>query len=732
MSGAQDSYSYDAPTTYINFGSFHDDDHEADTWFDQVADENIPPNQENIIEQKTPVIANTKPSSKRPSLKVDENSSVPIKEGKRTPLNPFGNRGSVRTSGKKSTPGPLATNRRSSKRLSAQQRQKHMAKIRAERHKVVTAQPDERPPLKKPKLSASRGKLNDSSVGKGIAGAEQKVRLAVPITPTVLKRKTTTKQKNSEEQELEKVQQLQQELLDRLRKNEESMKAAIAGAGQPVKKTVLQATKPVDFHFRTDERIKRHPEEPSGDQYKEMNFEAVLRKHPSSPAHVAKGGHTVPKPFNLSQGNKRKHEESTNSGQFVPTAEQVYTFYKRTPTRYHLRSRQKEMEGPSPVKHTKIKLTNPKTPLLQTKQRLRPVTCKSAVEIEEEEIQKCQQYKFKAQEVDSRILEGGPMLLKKPPVKESTKAIGFDLEIEKRIQQREKKEETEVETYTFHSRPCPSKMLVDVVGLPEKKIIPATIPKSPAFALKNRVRAPSWSEKEEEEVTVIKANPMPHYGVPFKPKLAEQKQVEVCPFSFCDRDKERQQQKTQKLEDLRKAEVPKFKAQPLPQFDHVSLPDKKVKMPTQQEPFQLQIDQRGASKLQRWKQQVEEEVKQQKEMTTFKARPNTVTHQEPFMPKKENKSLTVHDSFELATEKRAKERQEFEKRLAEMETQKAMLEEERRRDEEERQKEEVNRLRHELVHKAQPVRKYKPVDVKRSDVPLTLAKSPNFSDRFKI
>ncbi|KAM8946633.1 targeting protein for Xklp2 isoform 2-T2 [Pelodytes ibericus] len=733
MSGTQETYSYDAPTTYIDFGSFHDeDDHNADTWFDQVADtENMPPPQDKVTEQTT----------------TDENSSAPTKEAKRTPLNSTGNVGPVRLSIKKpNTPGSSTANRRSSRRLSAQQRNKQLAKIRSERRKVVTAQPDELPPLKKQKLSASRSKLHETSVNRSVPGGNSsmcgpkpKGRLPLPTTPTVLKRKTTMmKLKNSEEQELEKVQQLQQELTERLRKNEESLKASIAGAGKPVKKTVSQVTKTVDFHFCTDDRIKRHTEEPTGEQYKEVDFAAALRKHPSSPAQVHKLGTTVPKPFNLSQGNKRKHEESTNSGKFVSTAEQVVAFYKLTPARYHLRSRQKEMEGPSPVKLMKLKLTNPKTPLLQTKQRFRPVTCKSTVEIEAEELEKLQQYKFKAQELDTRILDGGQILPKKPPVKAPTKAIGFNLEIEKRLQQREKKD-VEEEAFIFHSKPCPSKILSDVVGVPEKLMLPLTKPKSPAFALKNRVRVQTWDE-EPEEVPAIKANPVPHFGVPFKPKLVEQRQVEVCPFSFCERDKVRQQQKEKKLDVLRNEEVPQFKAQPLPQFDEISLPEKKVKMPTQQEPFQLQIDQRGASKLQRWKQQIKEEMKQQKEMATFKARPNTVTYQEPFVPKKENKSLTdleslsgsiVQESFELATEKRARERQEFERRLAEMEAQKCLLEEEDRLRLEEEEKEEVNRLRHELVHKAQPIRKYKPVDVKGSDHPLTVPKAPNFSDRFK-
>jgi hypothetical protein len=72
-------------------------------------------------------------------------------------------------------------------------------------------------------------------------------------------------------------------------------------------------------------------------------------------------------------------------------------------------------------------------------------------------------YKFKARELDPRILESGPILLKKPPVKPPTQPIGFDLEIEKRIQERESKKKSEDEHFEFHSRPCPTKILEDVV-----------------------------------------------------------------------------------------------------------------------------------------------------------------------------------------------------------------------------------------------------------------------------
>ncbi len=36
------------------------------------------------------------------------------------------------------------------------------------------------------------------------------------------------------------------------------------------------------------------------------------------------------------------------------------------------------------------------------------------------------------------------------------------------------------------------------------------------------------------------------------------------------------------------------------------------------------------------------------------------------------------------------------------------------------------------VRKAQPVRRYKPMELKKSDVSLTVPQSPNFSDRFRL
>lgn len=97
-------------------------------------------------------------------------------------------------------------------------------------------------------------------------------------------------------------------------------------------------------------------------------------------------------------------------------AQRIQQFEKRTPERYHLRSRRSQerggsrsvsglqrehplqlhnlshdpSSGPSPVKGNHSKLTQPQTPHLMTKKRSRPPTVKSSAELEAEEVEKLQ------------------------------------------------------------------------------------------------------------------------------------------------------------------------------------------------------------------------------------------------------------------------------------------------------------------------------------------------------
>ncbi|XP_034393554.1 targeting protein for Xklp2 [Cyclopterus lumpus] len=526
---------------------------------------------------------------------------------------------------------------------------------------------------------------------------------------------------SSEEQELERIRKLQEEVALHRRQNEASYKAALAG-NPPPKKMILTSTVPKEFSFNTRAKAPAS----ANAAHKEVDFINQLRK-PSSPAKAMKCA-TVPKPFNLSTGNKRGAEESAA---YVSVAQQIEQFHKRTPDRYHLRSRMSQERGPAVVKGDKMKLTQPHTPKLMTCQRSRPTNVKSSAELEAEELDEMHKFKFNALELNRKILQSAEHL-KKPAVKEPTVPEGFELQIEKRLHERQatkKPLEGEEKVHTFKAQRLPRKILEGVVGLPERKVVQSTVPESPAFALKKRVRV----EKVEEvkQATLIKAPPLPHFALPFQPQLQENHHVEVCPFSFEERDRERRALKEKKLKEMRNGEVPQFKAQPLPDFDAVLLPEKKKLEPTKPEPFRLLLDERGAVRSTRWEQMVKEEHKRE-EGVAFKARPNTVTHKEPFQPKKESRASVVVEAFELSTERRATERQEYERQASEREALGRLMEERQRREQEQTEKDDIAQLRKDQVHAAQPIRHYKPVAVKKSELPLTVPHSPNFSDRFRL
>uniref|UniRef100_A0A673MYZ2 Targeting protein for Xklp2-B-like n=1 Tax=Sinocyclocheilus rhinocerous TaxID=307959 RepID=A0A673MYZ2_9TELE len=721
-----DAYRWDAPSHVMeSIDDFAlDPQDNADQWFELKATP-----KSGTVEQLTTPLRTVKPfdeipNTNRPNavvsplVKQDETTSSDVKESTCTevPSNVVTSWGNVRTA---AAPG------QGQKSVPAQPR-------RVSKRPVPRNEKPTTPPLvKKRRSSTSR------TVRRSGAGARSSVRLRskpaiASKTSDTASASNTTQQKSTEQQELERIEALQKEVAEQRRKNEASYRAALAGSQLP-KKHVLSTTIPKEFNFRSDSRLKNHMDGGSAEDnsYKEVNYTSQLRKHPSSPLKAPKGT-TIPKPFNLSRG-KRKLDEA---GAYVPMAQQIEQFQKRTPTRYHLRSRQSQERGPSPVKAEKSKITHPKTPQLLTRQRHRPTMVKSTAEIEAEEAEKMQQFKFKALELNRKILEGA-LVPKKPGSKEVTKPEGFQLEIEKRLQERQaSKKPEEKEDHTFHPRPLPTRILEEVVGVPEKKVQNPTVPESPAFALKNRVRMEK--KKEEKPPAPIKAHAVPHF-LPFQPKLPVKSQVEMCPFSFEERERERRVMKEKKLDEMRNEELPKFKAQPLPDFHEVHLPEKKVVEPTKPAPFKLMVDERGAAKGDHWEQMMKEELKRQAEAACFKARPNNVMHKEPFVPKKENRSIlanstnsAVPDGFQLATERRAKERMDFEKELSEKEALRARMEEEQAREQEEQQKEETVRLRQEQVCKAQPIRRYKPMELKKSEVSLTVPQSPNFSDRFRM
>ena len=139
-------------------------------------------------------------------------------------------------------------------------------------------------------------------------------------------------------------------------------------------------------------------------------------------------------------------------------------------------------------------------------------------------------------------------------------------------------------------------------GVPDKKVAHPTVPESPAFTLTKRARVehnveevqcakptlfclivlilvlhwmrcclnfsaplpsvnqgsvclPLISSRQVKPPSAIRAHPVPHFGLPFQPRLPEKSQVESCPFSFEERERESRVLKEKKLEQMRNEEV---------------------------------------------------------------------------------------------------------------------------------------------------------------------------------
>ena len=54
-------------------------------------------------------------------------------------------------------------------------------------------------------------------------------------------------------------------------------------------------------------------------------------------------------------------------------------------------------------------------------------------------------------------------------------------------------------------KPCPYRILLGVVSVPEKKEIPLTVPRTPAFVQKKRTPKPTQEDEDEEQPVIIRA-----------------------------------------------------------------------------------------------------------------------------------------------------------------------------------------------------------------------------------
>ena len=114
----------------------------------------------------------------------------------------------------------------------------------------------------------------------------------------------------------------------------------------------------------------------------------------------------------------------------------------------------------------------------------------------------------------------------------------------------------------------------------------------------------------------------------------------------------------------------------------------------------------------------------------FKARSTNVLYNAPFVPDKSAaKPNTKIEEFSMNSEKRAKEREIYEMHKTERELEEEAVRKQLEEEREEEEKMNLKNLRRQLVHKPNPIRKYRALEIKQSDRELTNPKSPEWQSK---
>ncbi|XP_068249880.1 targeting protein for Xklp2 homolog isoform X2 [Palaemon carinicauda] len=459
------------------------------------------------------------------------------------------------------------------------------------------------------------------------------------------------------------------------RMRQKKTEPAEASKKGPLKAVHHGPTRPQEFHFATDERIKKHTTSANDDT--PLPFPLSLRSGSNTdlrePSHK---GPTIPQPFNLTETRKGAEGEANK---FVSVAEMNLAFHTRTPQRFRSSKRSGELEPHCSQKKNRV--TIPVTPNFASKTRSRPVQHLTREEEEMKELEEAQKHMFKARPVNKKVFE--PPAEIKDDKKKSTIPEPFKIT-------KTKKEERPLNVNL--------KEMCETLGCSTSSI-----------------------------------SSLPWGGVPTK---WSKRRTEIKPFSFDSRDKSKMQLKQEKIMKVIEEEkkLAEFHAQPMPIFEEgiQGVPPKKPPTPTRLKPFHLRSDERGELKQDQIQRKLEEEALLDKERRTFHAQSDAILHKQPFIPEKSKKVPTDISGFTLNTEVRAEERAQFE--LHQKQREDELLAAKREQEEKEKAEEaaEIARMRREAVHKANPVRNFKPVVIKPAPCLPTVPVSPNFATKARL
>ncbi|KAH7576964.1 hypothetical protein JRO89_XS01G0183400 [Xanthoceras sorbifolium] len=416
---------------------------------------------------------------------------------------------------------------------------------------------------------------------------------------------------------------------------------------------------------------------------------------------------------------------------------------------------------------SKLTLTRPKEPELETSQRVRSVKIKSTAELEEEMLAKIP--KFKARPLNKKILEAPslPAVQRSAPQPPEFQEFHFETmaranqhaetssvastEVSRQNNQWKPNHLTEPKSPVLHTllRARPPKVkssaeleLEELEKAPKFKAKPlnkkifeskgelgifcntkkhVTIPQEFHLRTNERIPPPSAVVDLFDRLSL---NSEPQDAKPFP------RNTTPNPFHLYTEERGAEKERKFVMEVIHKqlddgqARIPK--ANPYPYTtDYPVIPPKPApKRCTKPEPFQLESLVRHEEEMQREQDERERKEKEEARMRLFKAQP--VLKEDPIpVPEKVRKPLTEVKGFNLHLEHRAVERADFDQKIKEKEV---MYKRYREESEAARMMEEekaLKQLRRTLVPHARPVPNFEhPFCPQKSDKGTTKAKSP--------
>lgn len=449
----------------------------------------------------------------------------------------------------------------------------------------------------------------------------------------------------------------------------------------------------------------------------------------------------------------QKRRMSTNK-KYISLAEAVSRFQNETPERFHTKSsKMNNMSMPlniSKLMQNRLKPTIPISPALVSKNRTRPVTVLSREEREKLEVEEMKKYQIKANPIPPNVLRGSRVAVKTVAKKSTTTPPNSTQSNEKAcvtsvlppknpLPHRDKGSSSSKNVVTKVLVTDPSGIIVEheeitFFGVPKNsgnsKNVTRTMPfsfeaRNKDLQIKKEQRLKSLQEEVNKTKTEFHARPVPNFSKPPTPTGKQQQQntkksILPCPFSFDDRNRkafERKEQLVKQiLEEDKRGRV--FRANPVPIF-------KPVMVRGRSKEHLLAKDKNMASE------QVEDQENREPNVNSSKEREN--------IPKSKNAVCTVDKQtaplkaypLKLNTDKRAKERYEFNEKMRRKEMDEEAKRQEAEQKKLESEKEMKIKLRKLTEVKARPMPVYKPMMIMKATKQLTNPQSPAFASKLR-